>query len=369
MKKLKIALIGLIARPTSPRTPGGTEIFNYNLFTELTKRSYDITLFASKESEVDGKLFPIIDKALTNNSDISENSRRGTISEFCAYAKAFEYISKHNFDIIHHSHFNLLPIYMGYKLNLKQICNIHIHPKNALYIQCLEELMGENLNKLNFVSVSKAQQKMNKKIQYCANIYHGIDTQQYKYNKANSEENYFLFIGRFTKQKGIDLAIKSILHLNKKLKIISTIPELEKDFFRQHKKYLDQKNIYFFENSQINHHKKIQMYQNAKALLFPITLDEPFGLVMIEAMACGTPVIAFDRGAISEVIKDGKTGFIVKDKEGLNGLTKAIKKIQNMPEPEYQKMRENCRKHAEDNFSIQKMVDGYEKVYKRIAKK
>ena len=105
----------------------------------------------------------------------------------------------------------------------------------------------------------------------------------------------------------------------------------------------------------------------------PIQWDEPFGLVMIEAMACGTPVIAFNRGSVSEVVKHGKTGFIVKpfNKNGrpnIEDFAKAVKKLYQMPEKEYIKMRHNCRKHVEKNFTVEKMVDGYEKLYYKILK-
>ncbi|MGB2762611.1 MAG: glycosyltransferase, partial [Minisyncoccales bacterium] len=103
----------------------------------------------------------------------------------------------------------------------------------------------------------------------------------------------------------------------------------------------------------------------AKLLLLPIQWEEPFGLVMIEAMACGTPVIAFRRGSVPEIIKDGVTGFICKPND-LNLMIKTVKKIYQMPEAEYKKMRHNCRRHVEKNFSVEKMVDNYEKVYYKI---
>ena len=115
-------------------------------------------------------------------------------------------------------------------------------------------------------------------------------------------------------------------------------------------------------------------------MLFPILWEEPFGMVMIEAMSCGTPVIAFNRGSVSEIVKDGVTGFIIDQdnenrsnkgkwiikKKGVEGLTEAINKIYNMDNREYDQMRHNCRRHVEENFTVEKMVDGYEGVYNRI---
>ena len=103
-------------------------------------------------------------------------------------------------------------------------------------------------------------------------------------------------------------------------------------------------------------------YQQAKALLFPIQWEEPFGLVMVEAMACGTPVIAYNRGSVSEIVKDGVTGFVVPPEKGVAGLVEAIKKIDHID-------RAACRKHVEEHFTVEKMVDGYETVYKKVLQK
>jgi glycosyltransferase involved in cell wall biosynthesis len=100
-------------------------------------------------------------------------------------------------------------------------------------------------------------------------------------------------------------------------------------------------------------------YQKAKALIFPIQWEEPFGLVMIESMSCGTPVVAFNRGSVSEIVKDGVTGFVVPPEKGVDGLVEAIKKIDTID-------RAACRKHVEEHFTVEKMVEGYEKVYEKI---
>ena len=124
--------------------------------------------------------------------------------------------------------------------------------------------------------------------------------------------------------------------------------------------------------------KLSDFYGRAKALLYPIEWEEPFGLVLIESMACGTPIVAFARGSIPEVVIDGETGFIVNPsdsdirgnfiikKTGKEGLKEAVEKIYAMSEAEYRQMRLNCRKHVEANFTVEKMVDGYEKVYQKL---
>ena len=114
--------------------------------------------------------------------------------------------------------------------------------------------------------------------------------------------------------------------------------------------------------------RKIELYQNAKAFLFPIQWEEPFGLVVVEAMSSGTPVIAFNRGAMSEIIEDGISGFLVDQEKGVNGIADAITKLESLTKEEYLTMRENARKRAEQNFSSSIMVENYEKLYKQLLK-
>jgi glycosyltransferase involved in cell wall biosynthesis len=146
-------------------------------------------------------------------------------------------------------------------------------------------------------------------------------------------------------------------------------------FDREIKPYLS--NDIIFEEHK-GQERKLELYQNAKAFLFPIQWEEPFGLVLTEAMACGTPVIAFARGAIPEIVADGVTGFVVNPSEedkrgdfiikktGIEGLVEAIQRLNSLPQEEYIKMRQASRKRVEDNFTIEKTVEGYENEYKKI---
>ncbi len=127
--------------------------------------------------------------------------------------------------------------------------------------------------------------------------------------------------------------------------------------------------------------QKIIFYKKAKCFLYPLMWDEPFGYIFLESMACGTPVVAFARGSVPEVVKDGETGFIVNSspedirgnfvikKTGIDGLCEAVERIYAMPEEEYRQMRGNCRGHVERNFTVERMVDEYEKVYEKILSK
>jgi glycosyltransferase involved in cell wall biosynthesis len=171
-------------------------------------------------------------------------------------------------------------------------------------------------------------------------------------------------MNRISKEKGVEFAIK----IAQKTKVsLDIYGPGEKNYLKKAvSPYLNQKISY---HGMVKKHssKWYKVYSEAKVLLLPIQWEEPFGLVMIEAMACGTPVIAFGRGSVPEIIKDGKTGFICKPND-LNSIVRAVKKIYQMPEAEYKKMRNNCHEHVKKNFTTEKMVDNYEKIYYRILK-
>jgi len=188
-----------------------------------------------------------------------------------------------------------------------------------------------------------------------------------------------VFTSRLKKIKGVEEAINVALKTKRRLKLSGDIRGSEKEYFYHTIKPLIDKSqglvkfLHFVNHSMIPY-----FFASGKLFIFPIQWEEPFGLVMIEAMATGTPVVAFARGSVPEVIKDGETGFIVNPsdddirgnfiikKTGIEGLCEAVEKIYSMPEDQYRKMRKACREHVEKNFTVEKMVDAYEKVYEEI---
>jgi len=203
------------------------------------------------------------------------------------------------------------------------------------------------------VPISDAQKKPAPKLNYTDTVYNGIDLKLFPFTKK--PKNHLLFLGRLLSTKGPDIAIKAARRAKEKL-IIAGTPN-EGVFWNKKIKPFLSKNIQYIGN--IPYHLTHKYYGEAKVLLCPIQWEEPFGLTFIEAMACGTPVIAFDRGSAKEVIKDGKTGFIVKD---LKEMGRAIKKIDQIN-------RKECRAWVEKKFSIKAMADNYEKVFLKIIKK
>jgi glycosyltransferase involved in cell wall biosynthesis len=186
-------------------------------------------------------------------------------------------------------------------------------------------------------------------------VYNSTDINKYKF--CEKKEDYMFFVGNSTKTKGPDLAIKVARRVKGKLIMATKVDDKYRNFFNSAiKPYADGKNMILHE--KISFEKKLDLYQHAKCLLFPIRWEEPFGLVMIEAMACGTPVVAMNRGSVPEVIKHGETGFVA---DNYGEFVEYVKRVDEI-DPR------KCRKWVEKNFTIGKMTDGYLKVYKKLLK-
>lgn len=205
-----------------------------------------------------------------------------------------------------------------------------------------------------FVSCSKNQREQAPNLNYIQTIHNAVDTKLFSYSE--SHDNYLLFVGRTHKKKGLSEAIQVARTLNKKLLIIGS-PITEPDWWhREIHPYLG-KDIEYLGYKQ--HGELPSYFQKAEAFLMPILWEEPFGRVVIEAMSCGTPVVAFNRGAMPEIIKHGKTGFIVNTTQE---MIEAVKNINSIS-------RKNCRDHIEKNFSLENKISEYEILFKEITKK
>jgi len=203
-----------------------------------------------------------------------------------------------------------------------------------------------------YVSISDAQRKPAPDLNYSATIYNGIDLKLFPFSEK--AEDFFLFVGRIAPEKGVAEAVEAARIADVNLVIVG--PPVTGSYWEERiKPYLGDKIKYA---GHVPYRNLYQYYQKAKAILVPIQWEEPFGLVMTEAMACGTPVIAFRRGSVPEVIKDKKTGFIVGN---ISEMAEAIKNIDSIK-------RKSCREHVENNFGMDKMVESYEKEFLKIIK-
>lgn len=209
-----------------------------------------------------------------------------------------------------------------------------------------------------FISISNAQRKSAPNLNWIATIYNGIDIK--KFHFSSTHKNYLLFAGRLLEKKGVHWAIRTAIKLKERLIIVGDKPD-EKFFKKEVSPFLKYENIIY--RGFVPFHRLLRFYRYAKALLCPIMWEEPFGLTFIEAQASGTPVVVFDRGSAREVVKDGKTGFVVKPfyngKINLEGFIRAVGKIDSIK-------RIECRKWVEKMFTTEKMVENYEKTFYKI---
>ncbi len=356
MKKLRIGQISPLNLPIPPKKYGGSEVIIDFLCKELTKKGHEVFLFASGDSKENCKIYPVIEKALWVK-------RTEETSPYYAYEMAYigQKTKELKLDILH-DHLGPWALTLYGQTDVPIIHTLHVPFKNKDRVWAYNKLNSK------LVSISLAQRKPAKNLNYVANIYNGIDVENYPF--GGRPQNYFLWTGELSPRKGIYEVIKIARMLKLELIIIGRIPPVQQKndymFFEKYiKKELNKNGITYLGEKNKTQLKKY--YKNARAFLFPLQWEEPFGLTMVEAMACGTPVIAFDRGSVSEVVKNNETGFVVNpfDKErktNISGFIAAIERVDKID-------RRVCRKRVVDNFSSKKMAEEYEKLYYKIINK
>jgi len=336
---MRIAQVAPLWIPVPPYTYGGTELVVSWLCDELVRRGHEVTLFATEESRTSAKLIPIWPRSLWRAKLKAPHAVFSLL-----YAKLISL--QDQFDIIHdHCEFYTAP-YSKF-LKPKIVTTLH-HPLTEETI-----ILYKKFPDINFVAISKNQRKSAPGINIVKTIYHGLPIERYEFNQ--NPQNYILWLSKIMPQKGIAEAIDIAKLSGENLIISGNIPPEYGDYFDfRIRPLIDGKKIQFVGASDFE--KKIELLKNAKAFIFPVKRPEPFGLVVIEAMACGVPVIAFKEGSLPELIEEGKTGFLVNNIEGACQVLKKIKKIS----------REYCREYIKKNFNLKRMVNRYEKLYKKI---
>jgi len=343
---MKIAQIAPFEETVPPKKYGGTERIVYHITEELVKKGHQVVLFATGDSKTSAKLLPIFPQAL-RITKIGQNIKAREAYKLIGLAKIIEILLKENFDIIHnHIGWRFLPFIKI--LKTKIVTTLH-GPLDIGY----QRFIYQKFPNCYYVSISKNQREPLPKLNFIGNVYNGINIKTFPFKEKSKD--YLAFLGRMSSEKGPLEAIKIAKKLKMKLIMAAKIDVVDKEYFsKKIKPLIDNKTIKFI--GEIGHKEKVKLLQNAKALLAPINWREPFGLFFVESMACGTPVVAFKRGSVPEIIKDKKTGFIVKN---IDEATKAVKKI-------HQIKRMDCRKWVEKNFTTKKMANDYEKLYHKL---
>jgi glycosyltransferase involved in cell wall biosynthesis len=340
---MKIAQIAPLWFSIPPEKYGGIERIISYLTEGLVEKGHQVTLFASADSKTKAKLVSVAKKGLISQGVPWHDWWWNNFNFAFAFERAKE------FDIIH-SHWNILGANFQKLVKTPVLHTFHNIPKASDHRW---KIFDYYKNDINAVFVSESERK-NSPVQFKKSwvIYNAVDLSQFKFNPRAGD--HFIWIARVSKVKGIENAILAAEKTGIELLLAGQIQPMMKDYFEEKiKPRLTKKIRYLGELSQ----KELSdFYGSAKACLYPIEWEEPFGLVMAESQACGTPVIAFDRGSAREVVKDGKTGFVVKN---VSEMVKAIKKIDKIS-------RKECRKWVEKKFTIERMVNDYEKVYYKI---
>lgn len=333
---MRIAMLSPVAWRTPPRHYGPWESVVSLLTEGLVARGVDVTLFATADSKTKGTL-----RAVCKSGYAEDEHADAKVLECLHISALFE--SADEFDIIH-NHFDFLPLTYSDLVSTPMITTIHGFSSPRIL-----PLYEKYNTKMHYVSISEADRSP--KLDYISTIHHGIDLNEFSFNAEPSD--YLLFFGRIHPDKGTKEAIDIAKGAGRKL-IIAGLIQDEEYYEREVEPHLNDDDIIYA--GSVGPERRDALLRDAYALLHPINFCEPFGLSIIEAMACGTPVIAFNKGSMPELIRDGLNGYLVA------GVAEAINATNKIHEID----RLACRRFVEDSFSTERMVDDYIRVYERI---
>lgn len=339
---MRIAQVAPLWERVPPPGYGGIELVVGLLTDELVRHGHEVTLFASGDSISLAKLESVHPQALRLDKTVKEYS----VYEMLQLGKVYERASE--FDIIH-SHMGCAALPYANLVKTPTVHTLHgvFTPDN--------EKLYRHAYRQPFVSISDAQREPRLNLNCVATVYNGIDTSRYEFHPHPQDPPYLAFLGRLSPEKGPHLAIAMAKHSGWHLKMAGKVDVVDADYFEQEiKPHIDGKQIEYL--GEANHAQKCELMGRAVATLFPITWREPFGLVMTESMALGTPVIAMKLGSTPEVIAHGKTGFLC---QSVDECIEAIDRTAQLK-------RSACREHVLNHFSVQRMTEGYEAVYQQI---
>jgi glycosyltransferase involved in cell wall biosynthesis len=331
---MRIAQVAPLVESVPPKLYGGTERVIAWLTEELIELGHDVTLFASGDSATSATLVPAWPRALRLGQP--------KVDPAIAEAALLELVGRyaHRFDVIH-CHTNWLHLPLLTRLGVPFLTTLH----NRLDAPGLPDAVSR-FPAARFISISNDQRTPLAGANWLGTIYHGLPADSLR--PSISAGSYLAFLGRLTPDKGPETAIRLAHAAKMPLRIAAKVPRAERGYFKEQvEPLIDGKQIHII--GEVNERSKEDFLANASALLFPIDWPEPFGLVMIEAMACGTPVIAFRRGSVPEVVDYGVTGFIVEDEE------EALQAIKRLPELD----RSSVRAAFERRFTARRMAGEY----------
>ena len=337
---MRIAQVAPLYESVPPQLYGGTERIVSYITEELVALGHEVTLYAAGDSKTKAKLVSVCPESL--------RLAKGCIDTLSHHQVMLEMISRDfpRYDIIHF-HIDYLHFLTSRLLGLRTLTTLH----GRLDIPDLKPLYAA-FPDMPVVSISDSQRRPLPEANWAGTVKHGLPEQLLPFTPE--PKDYFAFVGRISPEKRVDRAIEIATALGVKLRVAAKVDNADRQYFEREIEPLF-KNPLVEYIGEIGESDKAEFVGKARALLFPIDWPEPFGLVMIEAMACGTPVVAFNHGSVPEVMKDGVTGFIVHDMPGAIAAARRVGELD----------REKVRGHFEQCFTAARMARDYVKLYER----
>lgn len=346
---------------------GGIEHVVSTLTETLVARGHDVTLFASGDSTTAARLVAHYPVSLGNNADVKRNP-------LVMLPHIHEVFARHrDFDVIHVHDIpeacflaDLIPTPVVHTLHRSVANDNKSGDRHRIYKRFASQ---------RYISISDAQRRYLPELNYIATVHNGVDPTGFSLGSGSGR--YLVWLGRVTPKKGVVEAIKVARSVGMKLKIAAFVDKAEEPYFsREVQPLVDGVTVEYV--GELKHDERRKLLADAFALLFPIKWNEPFGLVMAEAMASGTPVVATARGSVPEVVADGVTGFIVPvtagmladdviDEESIPKMADAVRTLMAMPPDRYTNLRAQCRQHVERSFTVASMSDKYEIAYRAVS--
>lgn len=338
---MRIAQVAPLYESVPPKYYGGTERVVSYLTEELVTQGHEVTLFASGDSVTEARLVAASRRSLRLDKHCVDQLAHHVLMLERVFQRADE------FDVIHF-HVDYLHYPLSRRLTTPHVTTLH----GRLDMPDLVPLYRE-FRDMPVVSISDAQREPLPWAAWQGTVYHGLPENLYAFRREPGR--YFAFLGRISPEKRVDRAIEIAKRLEIPLMIAAKVDQVDKEYFESYVEPLLRDPLVEFVG-EIGEGEKEAFLGNAYALLFPIDWPEPFGLVMIEAMACGTPVIAYDRGSVPEIVEEGRTGFLVRT------LKEAVEAARQIPELS----RIRCREVFDQRFTAGRMAADYLQVYERV---
>ncbi len=338
---MKIAQVSPLFESVPPKAYGGTERVISYLTEELVRQGHEVTLFASADSVTQARLIPSIDQSL--RQDITQRTWLAyhtiQMDQVAALADSFDVI---------HFHTDYLHFPLAKKLRTPHVTTLH----GRLDLPELAPVF-RHFSDIPLVSISNRQRAPVPYANWHDTVYHGLPSDLYAFRETAGD--YFAFIGRISPEKRVDRAVDIARQCGMPLYIGAKIDPADEPYFNEHIKPLFRHPLVTYIG-EVGEAEKRELLENARALLFPIDWPEPFGLVMIEALSCGTPVIAYRHGSVAEIMEDGVTGFVVDDQDE---AVRAAQRIAGID-------RKGCRAAFERRFTAARMAENYLRVYRQL---